>query len=55
MTHLWMRKCLWSLTGSSRGIEFQWGSYFLAIDKGLSVDLAFELTAVACIIVDILM
>ena len=36
-------------------LELQWGSYFLAVDKGLATDLAFELTAAACIIVDVLM
>ena len=36
-------------------LELQWGSYFLAVDKGLATDLAFELTAATCIIVDVLM
>ena len=36
-------------------LELQWGSYFFAVDKGLATDLAFELTAAACIIVDVLM
>lgn len=34
-------------------LELQWGSYFFAVDKGLATDLAFELTAAACIIVDV--
>ena len=36
-------------------LELQWGGYFLAVDKGLATDFAFELTAAACIIVDVLM
>ena len=36
-------------------LELKRGSYFLAIDKGLSTDLTFELTASAGVIIDVLM
>ena len=36
-------------------LKLKWSSYFLAIDKGLAADFAFELSTTTSIVVDVLM